>query len=123
MRNSKVIDIVRELRHWGLRVKAMDPWANAHEVQQEYGLKFTTITRHTPVDSLIIAVAHQEFASLTPAHLRALCAPIVNPVIRDLKALYDRRGSRCFGFRMGDEEQQIVGSASRCASDKETNHC
>jgi UDP-N-acetyl-D-galactosamine dehydrogenase len=100
VRNSKVIDIVRELQHWGLQVKVMDPWANAREVQEEYGIKLTTITPNTPVDSIIIAVAHQQFASLTPVQLKALCAKQPEPVIADLKALHERKALEVLGFEV-----------------------
>jgi UDP-N-acetyl-D-glucosamine/UDP-N-acetyl-D-galactosamine dehydrogenase len=52
----------------------MDPWADPQEVQQEYGLTLTQITPQTPVDSLVIAVAHSQFAQLSPQQLKALCA-------------------------------------------------
>jgi UDP-N-acetyl-D-glucosamine/UDP-N-acetyl-D-galactosamine dehydrogenase len=100
VRNSKVIDIVRELQHWGVRVKVTDPWANAHEVQEEYGLELTTITPDAPVDSLVIAVAHDEFAGLTPAQLKALCAARPKPVIADLKALLNREALEERGFEV-----------------------
>jgi UDP-N-acetyl-D-galactosamine dehydrogenase len=98
VRNSKVIDLVRELQHWGLQVILMDPWANAKEVQEQYGLQLTAITSSMPVDSLIIAVAHQEFADLSPAQLKALCAAQPKPVIADLKALHDRKALEAYGF-------------------------
>ena len=100
VRNSKVIDIVRELQHWGLRVKVMDPWATAQEVQEEYGVELSTITPENPVDSLIIAVAHTQFADLKPKELKALCAPHSKPVIADLKALHDRKELEAQGFEV-----------------------
>jgi UDP-N-acetyl-D-galactosamine dehydrogenase len=100
VRNSKVVDIVRELQHWGLQVKVMDPWANAQEVQEEYGFELTTITPDTPVDSLIIAVAHQTFATMSPAQLKALCAAQPMPVIADLKALHDCKALEAQGFKV-----------------------
>ena len=100
VRNSKVIDIIRELQNWGLKAKVTDPLANAHEVQEEYGVELTTITPNNPVDSLIIAVAHQEFASLRPAQLKALCAVQPKPVIADLKALLNREALEAQGFKV-----------------------
>ncbi len=100
VRNSKVIDLIQELQDWGLTVKVMDPWANPQEVQQECGLTLTQITPRTPVDSLVIAVAHAQFAQLTPQQLRALCAPSTKPVIADLKAQYDRQKLRESGFEV-----------------------
>lgn len=100
VRNSKVIDIIQELQHWGLKVKVMDPWANAREVQEEYGLTLTQITPQTPVDSLIIAVAHTQFTQMAPSDLRALCAAHSKPAIADLKALHNRRELETQGFEV-----------------------
>jgi UDP-N-acetyl-D-galactosamine dehydrogenase len=100
VRNSKVMDIVNELQHWGLKVKVTDPWANAQEVQQEYGVTLTQITPQTPVDSLIIAVAHTQFAQMSPRELRSLCATHSKPVIADLKALHDRGMLAAKGFEV-----------------------
>ena len=100
VRNSKVIDISKELENWGLAVKVMDPWANAQEVQREYGVTLTQITPQTPVDSLIIAVAHTQFAQMSPGELRKLCATHSKPVIADLKALYDRKDLEAQGFKV-----------------------
>ena len=47
VRNSKVVDIIKELQHWGLAVKVVDPWADPQEVQQEYGLTLAQITPQT----------------------------------------------------------------------------
>jgi UDP-N-acetyl-D-glucosamine/UDP-N-acetyl-D-galactosamine dehydrogenase len=98
VRNSKVINIIEELQNWGLTVKVIDPRADPQEVQQEYGLTLTQITPQTPVDSLVIAVAHFQFAQLSPEQLRAMCTPNARPVIADLKALYDREGLKFQGF-------------------------
>jgi UDP-N-acetyl-D-glucosamine/UDP-N-acetyl-D-galactosamine dehydrogenase len=100
VRNSKVINIIEELQHWGLTVKVMDPWADPQEVQQEYGLALTQITPQTPVDSLIIAVAHAQFAQLAPQQLKALCAPHPKPVVADLKALHARAALEAQGFEV-----------------------
>jgi UDP-N-acetyl-D-galactosamine dehydrogenase len=100
VRNSKVINIIEELQDWGLRVKVMDFLAGAEEVQEEYGLQLEEITPRNPVDSLIIAVAHSEFAQLAPQQLRALCAPNTKPVIADLKALHDRKALEAQGFEV-----------------------
>ena len=77
-----------------------DPLVAAQEVLEEYGVVLTEITPSTPVDSLIIAVAHAEFASMSPTQLRALCAPNVKPVIADIKALHDRKALEELGFQV-----------------------
>jgi UDP-N-acetyl-D-galactosamine dehydrogenase len=98
VRNSKVIDIIRELQDWSIRVKVMDPWADMDEVQEEYGLKLEEITASNTVDSLVVAVAHDKFRKMTPAELRALCSPHNKPVLADLKSLYNRQHLVRIGF-------------------------
>jgi UDP-N-acetyl-D-galactosamine dehydrogenase len=98
VRNSKVIDIIKELQHWGLTLRVMDPWANAKEVQEEYGITLTQITPESRVDSLIIAVAHDYFAKLVPEKLLELCSTHHKPLIADLKSIYDRGDLEAQGF-------------------------
>ena len=100
VRNSKVIDLIQELQHWGLTVKVMDPWADPQEVQQECGLALTQITPQIPVGSLVIAVAHTQFTQLAPQQLRALCTLNGKPVIADLKALHERKALEAQGFEV-----------------------
>lgn len=89
IRNSKVIDIVRELEDFGVIPVVSDPWANPAEVADEYnGLKLTDLKSQTPVDALIVAVAHDQFVQLTPEVLHSLLRGN-KPVIADVKSLYD----------------------------------
>jgi UDP-N-acetyl-D-galactosamine dehydrogenase len=97
IRNSKVADLVRELESWGINVVVTDPWANSDEVAHEYGIKLGKIDTAYPVDSLVVAVGHQEFRKLAPAALRELCKG-EKPVLADLKALYDREAVVAAGF-------------------------
>lgn len=61
IRNSKVIDIVRELERFGIRVQVHDPLALAEETQHEYGVALTTIDKLQPADAVVLAVAHQDY--------------------------------------------------------------
>ncbi len=89
IRNSKVIDVIRELEDYGADVIVDDPWANPDEVAQAYdGLKLVKITPKTPVDALIVAVSHDQFTELTPRQIHALLRG-VKPVLADVKSLYD----------------------------------
>lgn len=97
IRNSKVIDLVNELRNWGVTVVASDPWANAKEVEHEYGIQLGIIDSNHPVDSLVVAVGHQEYRQLHPSKLRELCRG-EKPVLADIKALYDRHTATSLGF-------------------------
>lgn len=98
IRNSKVVDLVKELQSWGVSVIVTDPWADAAEVKHEYGIELDDLNAHNPVDSLVIAVGHQEFRALTPETLKSYCTTDHQPVAADLKTLYDRHAMAKAGF-------------------------
>ncbi len=98
IRNSKVADLVRELQGWGITVVVSDPWADAAEVKHEYGITLGDISAQNPVDSLVIAVGHEEFRALTPEALKSFCTNVCQPVAADLKTLYDRHAMAQAGF-------------------------
>ena len=97
IRNSKIVDLVRELEGWGINVIVTDPWANSDDVAHEYGITLGRIDALHPVDSLVVAVGHQEFRQMTPAALREVCNCAM-PVLADLKALYSREEVLAVGF-------------------------
>jgi UDP-N-acetyl-D-galactosamine dehydrogenase len=98
IRNSKVADLVKELQSWGVTVVVTDPWADAAEVKHEYGIELGEVNAQNPVDSLVIAVGHQEFRALTPDTLKSYCTTDHQPVAADLKTLYDRHAMAKVGF-------------------------
>jgi len=98
IRNSKVADLVKELQSWGVTVVVSDPWADAAEVKHEYGIELGEVNAQNPVDSLVIAVGHQEFRALTPDTLKSYCTTDHQPVAADLKTLYDRHAMARAGF-------------------------
>jgi UDP-N-acetyl-D-galactosamine dehydrogenase len=100
VRNSKVINIINELQHWRLAIKVMDPWAKAQEVQKEYDVTLTQISPYAPVDSRIVALAHTQFAQMSPKEHAKLCATHGKPLIADLKALYARKELEAQGFEV-----------------------
>lgn len=97
IRNSKVVDMVREFEAWGVEVVVADPWASAEEVHHEYGLKLGVIDAAQPVDALVVAVGHNEYRHAQLQDLRALCRGD-NPVLADVKSLYDRHAAAATGF-------------------------
>ncbi|MDZ4076352.1 MAG: nucleotide sugar dehydrogenase [Hylemonella sp.] len=97
IRNSKVVDMVREFEAWGVEVVVADPWASAEEVHHEYGLKLGVIDAAHPVDALVVAVGHNEYRQATPADLRTLCRG-GKPVLTDVKSLCDRHAAAAAGF-------------------------
>jgi UDP-N-acetyl-D-galactosamine dehydrogenase len=98
IRNSKVADLVKELQGWGVTVVVADPWADAEEVKHEYGIELGDINVENPVDSLVIAVGHNEFRSLSPETLKSYCTTHHQPVAADLKTLFDRHALANAGF-------------------------
>jgi len=97
IRNSKVVDMVREFQAWGTKVVIEDTWANAEDVAHEYGLQLGKVDADHPVDSLVVAVGHNEYRNLAPADLRLLCRGS-QPVLADVKSLYNRHDAAAAGF-------------------------
>lgn len=97
IRNSKVVDMIREFEAWGVQVVVADTWADPAEVQHEYGLSLGTVTPELPVDALVVAVGHHEYRALSVAELRALCRGD-QPVLADVKSLFDRHAAVAAGF-------------------------
>jgi UDP-N-acetyl-D-galactosamine dehydrogenase len=98
IRNSKVADLIKELQVWGVDVVVSDPWADPAEVFNEYGLRLSLVDHNHKVDSLIVAVGHQEFRVLSAKTLKSFCNKEHQPVLGDLKSLFDRHELIAHGF-------------------------
>ncbi len=85
LRNTRVVDIVKELADYDVQADVFDPWVSAAEAQHEYGI--TPVLQPAPgaYDAIIIAVAHQQFKAMGAAAIRALGKP--EHVLYDLKYL------------------------------------
>ena len=97
VRNSKITDVVSEFKNWGVNVVVADPWADSIEVERIYGITLGKVDSNHQVDSLIVAVGHNEFRDLDTAALRALCRGSA-PVLADVKSIYDRKALSEHGF-------------------------
>ena len=64
IRNSKVIDIIKELRSFQVEVDLVDPHASSHEMEEEYGVALTEKAAND-YDAIIVAVNHKEYAAMT----------------------------------------------------------
>lgn len=84
IRNSRVVDIYRELTDFGMEVDVYDPWANKAEVKKEHGIDLVSELA-TTYDAIVLTVAHQEFLNLPFASLKA-----ENGIIFDIKSVLDR---------------------------------
>ena len=86
IRNSKVADLVTELKSFGLSVDVVDPYADPHEVEEEYGITLCPKAQNDYV-ATIIAVAHDEYVAQSP---ESLCASVRRGgVFMDIKGIYD----------------------------------
>jgi UDP-N-acetyl-D-galactosamine dehydrogenase len=84
VRNTKVIDIVKALKTYGVNVTIYDPWANPEEVECEYGVVLTNAKPEEKFEMVVLAVAHKEFNML---NLSAFTNP--DSVIYDVKGFWD----------------------------------
>lgn len=85
VRNTKVIDIYKELKSFSIEVEVCDPWANSDEVKQEYNIDLVTQLESKIYDAVILAVAHKQFLELNFAKLKENGA-----IIFDTKSFIDR---------------------------------
>jgi UDP-N-acetyl-D-galactosamine dehydrogenase len=89
IRNSKVVDLIKEFEAWGVNVVITDPYADADEVMHDYGVKLNAMEDLDNVDALVVAVGHQAYRKMTLLTLKKMLKS-EKPVLADLKALYDR---------------------------------
>jgi UDP-N-acetyl-D-galactosamine dehydrogenase len=88
LRNTRVVDVVKELRDYGVHVDVHDPWVDAEDVKQEYGLALVTTPEPEAYDGVILAVAHESFREAGAAALRGYGRP--GHVFCDLKSVFAR---------------------------------
>ncbi len=90
-RNTKVIDIVKELREYGIEPLIADPQADAAEAERLYGISFVEMEEIRDVDAVILAVSHKEFEKLSPDTLNGFYKKeAARRVLADIKGMLDR---------------------------------
>ena len=97
VRNTKIVDVVYELKNWGVNVVVVDPWVDQSELKQTYDITLGEISSNKQVDSLIVAVGHYQFRSKSAKELRSLCKGS-SPVLADVKSIYRREDLISQGF-------------------------
>lgn len=97
IRNSKVVDLINELKAWGVNVLVTDPYADKDEVFDEYGLKLNSIEDLSGVDALVVAVGHKSYREMELHQLKNMIKS-EKPVLADLKALYSRHDALQMGL-------------------------
>ncbi|WP_304654087.1 Vi polysaccharide biosynthesis UDP-N-acetylglucosamine C-6 dehydrogenase TviB [Pusillimonas sp. ANT_WB101] len=83
LRNTRVVDIVKELGEYSINVDVYDPWVDTEEAQHEYGITPTKQPADGAYDGIILAVSHHQFVEMGAAAIRALGKP--KHVLYDLK--------------------------------------
>jgi UDP-N-acetyl-D-glucosamine/UDP-N-acetyl-D-galactosamine dehydrogenase len=87
IRNTKVVDLVRELMDYSVNVHIHDPYASPNEIAHEY--KLTLIDQISQgYDAVVVAVAHQEYRAFDIAYFKSITTP--NAILMDLKGVFDR---------------------------------
>jgi UDP-N-acetyl-D-galactosamine dehydrogenase len=88
LRNTRVIDIIGELKEYAATVDVWDPWVDAAEAKHEYGLDVISAPKSGTYDAIVLSVAHGQFAEMGAAKIRALGKP--DAVLFDVKGLLPR---------------------------------
>ncbi len=98
LRNTRIIDIHKELTEYGITVLTHDPFADPAEARHEYGLELTPLEDMRELDAIILAVGHAQFASLTLTDLLARFSKHDKAVLLDIKGLWTPAAAQAAGF-------------------------
>ena len=96
-RNTRVIDIVRELGEYGITPVIADPVADAAEAQRLYGIRFAGMEEIRGMDAVILAVAHEDFGRFTMEEIGNMYGS-EKRVLLDIKGLLDRKAYEAAGY-------------------------
>ena len=100
-RNTRVIDIVNELKEYGINPMIADPQADAEEANHEYGITFNSIEEVSQMDAVIVAVGHNQFMNLEQNDFNKMFkqAENGNKVLLDIKGVLNRKEYEAAGYR------------------------
>lgn len=98
LRNSRVIDIYRELQDYGITVQVHDALADEEEAIREYGIRLVKMDELQPANAVIAAVSHRAYREMGVEQLKGLMGK--NPVLIDVKAMYDPQAIRAADIRL-----------------------
>ncbi len=85
IRNSKVVDVIHELKDYGVNVDVVDEWASADEVKEEYNLEMSE-KPDVGYDAVVLAVSHEQYTKMNESDFLKLCGE--RPILIDVKGLY-----------------------------------
>ncbi|NTU60218.1 MAG: nucleotide sugar dehydrogenase [Deltaproteobacteria bacterium] len=98
LRNSRVVDVISELRDYGVEVVAHDPMVDAVEASHEFGLTPVALDAVGPVDAIVAAVGHRAFSELTLEVLRGYYRKDGRGVFADVKMAHSRAEAEALGL-------------------------
>ena len=98
LRNSRVVDVIRELEDYGCEVLVHDAEADAAEAEAEYGQKLLPLDALRDLDALVLAVGHKAYSALDPEKIRGFFADPAKGVVVDVKGFFDRDAMRDAGI-------------------------
>ena len=88
IRNTKVVDVVSELKNFNCNIDIYDPWVDSKEASKSFDIKITNTLKRNTYDGVIVAVAHKEFFKMGIKKIKSYCKP--SHVIYDLKHIFDK---------------------------------
>lgn len=88
LRNTRVVDILNALQEYGVETQVCDPWVDARQAREEYGLEIVEPEPGT-YDAVIVAVGHREFQAMPLDAVKALCRG-ATPLVYDIKSVFER---------------------------------
>ena len=101
IRNTKVVDIIKQLGTYGIEPVVVDPWADREEAKRFYGVELVDLSDVREADCIIAAVAHEQFRALSVEELKALYrdVPDGQKVLIDVKGIYPVKDMKASGMR------------------------
>jgi UDP-N-acetyl-D-galactosamine dehydrogenase len=97
LRNTRVIDVIRELEEYTCKVLVHDPLVDPQEAREEYGLELVGEDALTQLDAVILAVPHAEFVGYTPETIRAMCRNPEGAILVDVRGTCDKAAFEAAG--------------------------
>ena len=85
IRNSKVVDVINEIKSFSCKVEVVDPHADSAELKQEYGFDLVN-SINAPYDAVVVAVNHKEYVSLDESYFQSILTD--KGVLVDIKGIY-----------------------------------
>ncbi|MDO9083078.1 MAG: UDP binding domain-containing protein, partial [Humidesulfovibrio sp.] len=100
LRNTRVIDVLRELSDYGVDVLVHDPMADSGEARHEYGIELRGLGELRGLDALILAVPHAQYQGLGLDELRGWYRDQGAPLLLDVKGRFTQAEAEAAGFRL-----------------------